>query len=125
MATVPKHSHRVDRRILPRPRRHLRLIPGGAPEPKARPARPGIPFVAVASVAVGALVFGLVFLHIMLAQNSFRLADLQSKVAVEQDRHLRMRYQIAGAESPGRVADAAKSMGLVAPADRRYVVEGP
>lgn len=89
--------------------------------PAASVSAPGMRFVAAASAAVMALIFGLVMLHILSAQASFRLESLHERVAREEVRHRQMRYEIAAAESPGRVAEAARSLGLVQPAERRYI----
>lgn len=106
--------------------RHLRLIPGGQQTRKAtgaRPARrPAIGFVLAAGAVVAAFVFGLVLLHVVLAQSAFRLQNLSKQVAEEESRNRQMRYEVATAEAPERMADAAASIGLVVPDQQRYLL---
>lgn len=130
MSTVPRPQTRS--RVPPLPaRRHLRLVPGeaGSAATRRRPesgtARAGLPFVAIALFAVALFVFGLVILHILVAQGSFRLQDLQSKVREEEGRRRQMLYQVARAESPVAVADAAARLGLVVPDSQRYLLGPP
>lgn len=90
----------------------------------ARSRRPGLPFVTLAVVAVGALVFGLVLLNLMLAQSALRLQDLQARSAAEEARGRELRLRLAEAESPARLAQEARGLGLVQP-QRREVIEAP
>lgn len=128
MSTVPRPQTRS--RVPPRPaRRHLRLVAGEADSAASR-RRPEtgaarLPFVAIALLAVALFVFGLVILHILVAQGSFRLQDLQSKVREEEGRRRQMLYQVARAESPVAVADAAARLGLVVPDSQRYLLGPP
>lgn len=93
--------------------------------PLSRPlSSSGVRFVATASAVLMAFIFGLVMLHILSAQASFRLEGLHERVEREEARYRKMRYEVASAESPARIADAAKGLGMVAPAERRYIV-GP
>ncbi|HVF12925.1 MAG TPA: hypothetical protein VNA87_07560 [Actinomycetota bacterium] len=112
--------HAVERRNQSRPR--LRVIAGGrgASSSKKRKLRAGAaPFVAV--VVIAACVFGLVLLNIYLAQSSFRLADLQSKVVTAEAQHRNMRLKVAVSESPEKVAAAAGALGLVVPEQQEYI----
>lgn len=135
MSTAPKQLRQTSPARRPdqsRPRPNLRVIPGGAQQarPKAQVAArsrmfPSFRFVAVSSLIVAAFVFGLVLLNVLVAQGSFRLSDLESKVRVEEDRYRRMRYEVALKESPARVADAAAQIGLVPPESQEYILGLP
>lgn len=85
----------------------------------------GVRFVATASAVLMAFIFGLVMLHILSAQASFRLEGLHERVEREEARYRKMRYEVASAESPARIADAARGLGMVPPAQRRYIVGPP
>lgn len=138
MAVVQRQRPRVSpspHRRGPVRKRHLVLIRGGRsterrgssgrrkPAARRKVARtPTARFAAAASVVVMGFVFGLVMLHILLAQASFRLEALHRRVADEEARHRRMRHEIAVAESPARIAEAAAGLGLIEPQERRYVV---
>lgn len=97
-----------------------------APEP-VRPTRPAGPVPAarprksvsrvMTSLVLGcSVVFGLVLLNIYLAQTSFNLSDVQARVAEEQSRQRALRSEVAGLQSPERVARMAEELGLVVPA---------
>ena len=75
-------------------------------------------------VTASVVVFGLVLVNITLAQSSFELGDLQKKVADQQERGRRLRYELARAESPERVAEMAAQLGLVSPESEHYL-QGP
>ncbi|MGI9194732.1 MAG: hypothetical protein ACR2FO_09550 [Actinomycetota bacterium] len=102
------------------------------PTPQARPAvRPQARYrpagVATAIALFGLLasfIFGLVLLNIYVAQTSIAFDALQTQVADQQDEHRRLRYEMAVAESPGRLAEAVAQMGLVAP-DYQERLAGP
>jgi cell division protein FtsL len=89
---------------------------------KAFPARRGFALAAVASLILSLFVFGLLLLHILLAQSSFQLETVRKRVAFEEERNRRMRFEVAGVTSPARVAEAARSLGLVVPKQYHYLV---
>ena len=111
--------HAVERRNQSRPR--LRVITGGrgAASKKLKLKARAAPFAAV--ILIAACVFGLVLLNIYLAQSSFRLADLQSKVVTAEAEHRNMRLKVAVNESPEKVAAAAGALGLVVPEQQEYI----
>lgn len=123
MASLPRRSPQPPARSR---RGHLRLVRGGGAlrddKPAPRAKRPELRFAAAAAAVVAAFVFGLVLLHVLLAQSAFRLQTLQKQVAEEQTRNRLMRYSVATSESPARVADAAGGIGLVIPAQQRQLV---
>jgi len=131
-------GRRAPRTANDRPR--LRVIPGGAgasaPAGQTLPARrvaskplsirigrPTIAFAAAVVATIATFVFGLVLLNIYLAQSSFTLADVQSRAQQEEAKYRRMRFEVARAESPERVAEAAAQLGLVPPAEQQYLTE--
>jgi len=73
---------------------------------------------------LASFIFGLVLLNIYVAQTSFQFDELQRQVAGQQDAYRQLRYELAVAESPGRLADAVAQLGLVAP-DRQERLMGP
>lgn len=103
----------------------LRVLKGGARHGRVgasgryRPS--GVAFVAVGLGAVGAFVFGLVLINIYVAQSSFRMVNLQEQVARQEASYRRMRYEIARAESPARLAEEAERIGLVVPEHQEYI----
>lgn len=102
-------------RSLRQPRtvqRGLRVIPGAA-----RKRVVVAPWVTFSLVVVVAL-FGIVVARTTLDQGAFDLADLNRKIAEAEVSNQRLRLEIARLESPGRVAPAAESLGLVYPTER-------
>ena len=84
---------------------------------------PGMPFTFLASVLVSVAVLGLVVLHVMVDQASFRIDSLDSKVAAQQAQVRQLRYAVSVQEAPARVAGAAAQLGLV-PAGQIQTVVG-
>jgi len=66
-------------------------------------------------------------LHVMLAQNQFRLDRLNGQADAEQARYERLRLQVDQLESPQRiVATAEQKLGMVTPGSVRYLTpSGP
>jgi cell division protein FtsL len=113
--------------VLPAPEtgparpRPLRVVepPELSPAQRRRRARWA---VMVAGLFVGAVLFGLVGLHVMLAQNQFRLDRLNSQAADQQARYERLRLQVDQLESPQRIVETAeKKLGMVAPGSVTYL----
>jgi cell division protein FtsL len=81
---------------------------------------------ALAGAFVVAVVFGLVWLHVMLAQNQFRLDSLDARVADEQSQYERSRLQVDQLESPQRIVDTAEGkLGMVTPTTVIYLRPSP
>ncbi|MEX2587283.1 MAG: hypothetical protein WD602_04725 [Actinomycetota bacterium] len=110
-APLPESPVRVVTSPVPAPRKAPSQRP--ASRPAARPARRSrvLPSVLLA----GVVVFGLVLLNIYLAQTSFALSEVQSKVAEERSRQRQLRSEVAQAESPATVSQMAVELGLVVP----------
>ena len=118
------------------PARVLRPAPDGRRAPVLRLVRPGevtpqaqlrrrrlVLAGVVASVCAG--LFGLVGEHAILAQQQFRLANLQARTATAAARNQALQLQVAQLESPGRVVSEARSkLGMVPPAGITYLVPG-
>ena len=98
----------------------LRVISRSVTSTKA----PGMPFIVFASVLVGAAIFALVVLHVMVDQASFRMDTLESQVTAQQAQLRQLRYAVSVQEAPGRVATLASQAGLV-PATQIQTLVGP
>jgi cell division protein FtsL len=78
--------------------------------------------VIATALFVIAVLFGLVGLHVMLAQNQFRLDRLNSQADAEQARYERLRLQVDQLESPQRiVATAEQKLAMMTPASVTYL----
>ena len=110
----PEHQPRhAPRHATPRPVLRLVAPPSG---------RPGMAFVVLSAVAVGALVLGLVVLNVLVAQQSFRLEDLNRSVKQEEERGQHLRYAVSTADSPEAIDEAARRLGPVPPEQQKFLV---
>jgi hypothetical protein len=98
----------------------LRVISRSVTSTKA----PGMPFIMFASVLVGAAIFALVVLHVMVDQASFRMDTLEGQVTAQQAQLRELRYAVSVQEAPGRVATLASQAGL-GPATQIQTLVGP
>lgn len=62
----------------------------------------------VASGVVIAVAFGLVYLHVVMAQRQFQLDDLNAKVAREQSQYQALRLKVAQLDSPQAIISTAE-----------------
>jgi cell division protein FtsL len=117
-------AHPSRRRELPEaaPRQpDLRIVPPAKPDAAGRRRRLRLA-VGVAGTFIAAVVFGLVGIHVMLAQNQFRLDRLNTRAADQEAQYQRLRLQVDQLEAPQRiVATAEGKLGMVPPAGVTYL----
>jgi cell division protein FtsL len=103
-------------------RRHLRLVDR---EARRRANRRHI--VVSAAIAGVAVVFlALVTMHVLIAENQFRLDQLQQQASVQQERYEKLRLEVAELEAPARIVSAAEGpLGMRQPASVTYVPAPP
>lgn len=123
---------------MSRPASHLRvaarLAPAGPPAPgrlrvveaeARRSARSGhrARIVAVAGIGMTAVVmFGLVYLHVVLAQRQILLDHLSTVATVRQSEYQSLRLRVSQLESPQQIVSAAEGrLGMIPPAVVTYV----
>jgi cell division protein FtsL len=85
------------------------------PVPNRRRERRRTPFVFVASMVVGVLIFGVVALQAIVAETSFRMQDLTQRGVELRQSQGELRLEIAELNSPRRIAERAKALGLHVP----------
>jgi cell division protein FtsL len=69
-----------------------------------------------------AVTFGLVYLHVVLAQRQFALDRLTAKVQAEQARYQDLRLQVAELGSPAQIISTAEGqLGMRQPASVTYL----
>ncbi len=100
-------------------RRHLRVV---APAPRSRLLPTTMVAAAVATVLV---LFGLVVVHVFLAQSQLTLDRLTSQVGTAQNRYEQARLTHAELAAPSRIVARAGQLGLVAPAQPPIPVPVP
>lgn len=90
------------------------------PTPTVRPApkpirRRKVPFLLFAFLLVAATVVGLVSAQALVAQESFRIADLSAEADRLEASYGSLRLEVAELSSPDRIVEAARKAGLVLP----------
>jgi hypothetical protein len=99
----------------------LRVV--GPGERTAAAKRRRARLVVGATVTIFAsMVFGLVLVHVILAQNQLRLDQLNTRAAAEQVTYERLRLQVAQLESPARIVKEATDRGMVMPPGVTYLL---
>jgi hypothetical protein len=77
--------------------------------------------VVLASTLVGAMVFAIVVLHVLLAQQSFRIDETEQRLEVLGQDHLELVRERATLSAPGRIAVWANRHGMRLPDDIRIL----
>ncbi len=109
---------RPDREQREAERRHLQLVQNQARRRAGR--RRLLVLLGIACVAVVGL--ALVGLHVLIAENQFRLDNLQQQAATEQASYEKLRLQVAQLEAPARIVSQAEGrLGMVQPASVTYL----
>lgn len=102
----------------PADRADLRLVP----RPRGLAVNRRRFLVALFIGAATAMSLALVTLHVLMAENQFRLNTLQQKAATEQESYEKLRLQVAQLEAPARIVWIAEGrLGMVQPASDTYL----
>jgi cell division protein FtsL len=114
----PDEEIRRQERSTPGGPRHLRVV---EPRPRWRLPSARILFVSGAGVAI-VVAFGLVYLHVVMAQRQFQLDDLNTKVSQEQAHYQQLRLQVARLDSPAAIISTAEGkLGMRQPKSVTYL----
>ena len=100
---VPLHPGVPDRA----PRTPLALVPAHRTSP------PLAPYVTLVLGLLAAGLLALLLLNTVLGQDAFRLYDLQSSTRTLTEDEQVLRQEVDRLQSPGRLADAARGLGMV------------
>jgi hypothetical protein len=118
---APQRPGRVLRpEALPAPRPNLRVVPPDHLTARARRLR-ARRLVVLGGVAAAAMLFGIVAFHVVLTQSQLNIQHLQTRAQSAALREQQLRLEAARLESPERVVDDAKRLGMVPPASVRYL----
>ncbi|HLK42548.1 MAG TPA: hypothetical protein VKV34_04350 [Thermoleophilia bacterium] len=125
MSDVDATSHglRVRPAVVrpPIPAPPLRVVGPGERSAAAKRRRARL-LVAATVTVFAAMVFGLVLVHVVLAQNQLRLDQLNTRAAADEVTYERLRLQVAQLESPARIVNEATDRGMVTPPGVTYLV---
>jgi cell division protein FtsL len=107
------------RRPQPQPPQHLQLVPRQRLLGWRRRRRAAL---GVVVMAVTGMCFALVGLHVLIAENQFRLNDLQQEAATQQSQYEKLRLQVSQLEAPERIVSIAEGrLGMVQPGSVTYL----
>jgi len=99
------------------PERHLRLVPRPSRH-RANRRRLAVPVVIGAAAFVS---MGLVALHVLIAENQFKLDNLQQQASSQQAGYEKLRLEVAQLESPSRIVSVAERLGMRQPGSVTYL----
>mgnify|MGYP001816368833 CR=1 FL=1 len=91
----------------------LEVIPGTHRRP-----RPKISHWVLFAGAVIVAFFGLIYSRISLDRSAFEIQELETQIAVQEDLHWQLRYELAQIKDPARLELEIAQLGLVYPEER-------
>ena len=110
---APRPSPGPSPLAVPRPRPHLEVVPDPSVLRRRRLTRLA---TAVAGLAACFALFGVVSVHVLLAQGQADVQRLQTQVQQQEDHQQQLKLDVAALEAPGRiVATAEHQLGMVPP----------
>jgi len=102
--------------------RHLRLVDR---EARRRTNRRHV-VVSAAFAGIAMVFLALVTLHVLIAENQFRLDQLQQQASAQQERYEKLRLEVAELEAPARIVSAAEGpLGMRQPGSVTYLPAPP
>jgi hypothetical protein len=117
-AEAPGRAPRPSAPRSPRPST-TRQTSARRPSTRRRPHHLG--FALLAGVLIGSMVLGIVVLHVLLAQQSFRIDDAERRIETLGTEHLELVRTQATLSAPGRIAAWATRHGMRLPDDIRIL----
>jgi cell division protein FtsL len=101
--------------------RHLRVVEPAPRRQLSAPQRTRV-LLAASSVLAIVVVFGLVYLHVVLAQRQFELDRLNQQASQAQTQYQNLRLQVAQLSSPQQIISTAEGkLGMRQPASVTYL----
>ena len=97
----------------PKDQPSLEVIAGAKRTPKTK-----ISHWVVFAIAVTVAFFGLIYSRISLDQSAFEIRDLEEQIAVQQELHWQLRYQLAEIQDPAALEGQIADLGMVYPEER-------
>ena len=85
--------------------------------PGRRP-RPKISHWILFALAVVIAFFGLIYSRISLDHSAFEIKELEAQIAVQEELHWQLRYELAQIQDPARLQTQIAELGLVFPEER-------
>ena len=91
----------------------LELVPS-----TTRLPRPKISHWVLFGLAVIVAFFGLIYSRISLDHSAFMIQELETQIAIQEDLHWQLRYELAQIQDPARLETEIAQLGLEYPAER-------
>lgn len=91
----------------------LEVIPGAARRPRYK-----ISHWILFGLAVVIAFFGLIYSRISLDRSAFQIQELEAQIAIQEDLHWQLRYELAQIHDPARLEMEIAQLGLEYPAER-------
>jgi cell division protein FtsB len=82
-----------------------------------------LPLIIVATICVGAVIFGVLLEQVVLAQSAFKLSQINEQLEAAETKHEELLLNAARLEAPGRIETYARErLGMIDPAHVEYIV---
>lgn len=100
-----------EQRSAPQPA--LEVIPGAARRPRTK-----ISHWVIFALAVTVAFFGLIYSRISLDHSAFEIQELEEQIAVQEELHWQLRYELAQIQDPAALEEQIANLGMVYPEER-------
>lgn len=91
----------------------LEVIPGAA-----RTRRTKISHWVIFALAVTVAFFGLIYSRISLDHSAFEIQELEEQIAIQEELHWQLRYELAQIQDPALLEEQIADLGMVYPEER-------
>ncbi len=88
----------------------LEVIPGTARRPGTK-----ISHWVIFALAVTVAFFGLIYSRISLDRSAFEIQELEEQIAIQEEMHWQLRYELAQIQDPALLEDQIADLGMVYP----------
>ncbi len=95
------------------PQRSLEVIPGANRRPRTK-----ISHWVIFALAVTVAFFGLIYSRISLDQSAFEIQELEEQIAIQEELHWQLRYELAQIQDPALLEGQIADLGMVYPDER-------
>lgn len=91
-------------------KRSLEVIPGANRRPRTK-----VSHWVIFALAVTVAFFGLIYSRISLDHSAFEIQELEEQIAIQEQLHWQLRYELAGTQDPALLEGQIADLGMVAP----------
>jgi hypothetical protein len=91
----------------------LQVIPGNARRPRTK-----ISHWVIFALAVTVAFFGLIYSRISLDHSAFEIQELEEQIAIQEQLHWQLRYELAQIQDPALLEGQISDLGMIYPEER-------